>query len=104
MSTRLEKLQQFLAEQPNDPFLLFALAKEYEKMNKEELALEFYTKLTKDHPDYVGTYYHLGKLYERAEQPELAIETYETGMAVAQRAGDAHARGELATAKLLLED
>ena len=34
------------------------------------------TCLIKDHPDYVGTYYHLGKLYEKNQEPDKAIETY----------------------------
>lgn len=104
MSSRLQRLQQFLAEQPDDPFLLFALAKEYEKMNDDETALSYYTKLTSEHADYVGTYYHLGKLYERGERYEQATKTYERGMEVARQAGDMHARGELATAKMLLEE
>jgi tetratricopeptide (TPR) repeat protein len=102
-SKRLEQLYQFLEERPEDEFLLFAIAKEYEKLNNEEKAEKYYLKLQGLHPNYVGTYYHLGKLYERADDEELAIEIYEKGMKVAKSIGDKHAFGELRGAHEMLE-
>lgn len=104
MSNRLQTLHTLLEESPNDPFLLFAIAKEHEKHSQADKALEYYTLLTTDHPDYVGTYYHLGKLLEQKEEWEKAIQTYETGMQVARKVGDQHALSELAGAKLNLDD
>lgn len=103
-SSRLEKLFEFLNASPADPFLLFAIAKEYEKLDKKTEALEYYIRLTSEHADYVGTYYHLGKLYEQQGAVNLALQTYTQGMVVAKKAGDQHALGELAGAKLALED
>jgi len=102
-SNRLEQLYQFLEERPEDEFLLFAVAKEYEKLGNEEKAEKYYLKLTTDHADYVGTYYHLGKLYERAEEIERATEIYEKGMEVAKAAGDKHAFGELRGAHEMID-
>lgn len=102
--SRLEQLLHFLDSSPNDPFLLFALAKEYEGMSDDGKALEYYLDLRKAHPDYVGLYYHLGKLYQRREEIDLAIEAYKTGMEVATRAGDRHAYSELAEAKMEISD
>lgn len=94
-SDRLKQLYQFLKERPEDEFLLFAIAKEYEKLGNEEKAEKYYLNLQEMHPSYVGTYYHLGKLYERAEDFELAMKVYEKGMEVAKTVGDKHAFGEL---------
>ena len=104
MSTkRLEQLKGLLEESPHDSFLIFALAKEYEKLEELETALRHYLHLEEHDPDYVGTYYHLGKLYERMEETGLAFQTYEKGIEVTRRAGDQHAMGELAAAKMALE-
>lgn len=103
MSTdRLAQLLIFLKESPDDPFLLFALAKEYEKRDETQEAFVQYEKLVKEHPNYVGTYYHFGKWHERAQQLEKAIAMYEQGAVVAQQAGDQHALAELLGAKNLL--
>jgi len=106
MNSENKRLHQLLAlweNSPEDAFLLFAMAKEYEKMADEDKALEFYTKLKTGQPDYVGCYYHLAKLYERQENFELALETYQTGMEVAKKQNDQHAYSELSNAKLNLE-
>ena len=59
--SRLEQLQAFLKESPDDPFILFALAKEYEKQGDDDHTKQYFLQLTREHPKYVGTYYHLGK-------------------------------------------
>jgi tetratricopeptide (TPR) repeat protein len=104
MSDRLQTLQGLLSDSPDDPFLLFAIAKEYEKLLDFDQALEQYLLLQEKTPDYVGLYYHLGKLYERLDQWDNALETYKKGMTVARKAGDQHALGELAGAKMNLDE
>lgn len=101
--SRLSQLQAMLNESPNDSFLLFAIAKEYESMNEREQAMRHYLQLVASDPGYVGTYYHLAKLYEKIDNPEKALETYTRGMEVARQVGDQHALAELSTAKLNLE-
>ena len=101
---RLEQLFQFLEGSPEDPFLLFAIAKEYEKQENWEQTLEYYLKIVSKTPDYIGVYYHLGKLYEILDQLEKAFHTYKKGMNIARTAGDQHALSELAAAKLNLGD
>jgi len=92
---RLEKLLEFLKNEPNDEFLLYALATEYLRLNQADTALSYYERLVTDHPAYVGTYYHLGKLYEALNRPDDAIKTYENGMKAAKDARDNHALSEL---------
>jgi tetratricopeptide (TPR) repeat protein len=98
--SRLQQLQDFLEAQPNDPFLLFAIAKEYEGMGDRQQALAFYTHLRETTPQYVGLYYHLGKLYVKLDRREEALETYKKGMEIAKAEKDNHAYNELAGAKM----
>jgi tetratricopeptide (TPR) repeat protein len=94
-NTRLAKLLEFLESDPNDSFILYALATEYNSLNDTNNAFNYYLKLVAEHPDYVGTYYHLGKLYEKEGQKEAAITIYQKGMAAARTKRDLHALSEL---------
>ena len=100
---RLEQIKAFLAENDQDPFLHFALAKEYEKLGQQEEALSCYLKLRDRFTDYVGTYYHLGKLYESLSKFEEAMHAYEAGIEIARQAGDQHSLSELQGAKMNLD-
>jgi len=102
--SRLDQLQELLREDPQDNFLLFALAQEYEKGEYFAEAIQQYETLRKEHADYVGTYYHLAKLYVRQSDYQKAMEVYGEGILVAQQQGDRHALSELMAAKNLLEE
>src|SRR6476646_5339435 len=92
---RLERLLEFFKNEPNDPFLKYALATEYLRLNNTEEALRFYLDLVAKHTDYIGTYYHLGKLYEQLGQQDDALKVYEQGIEVGKRIKDQHALNEL---------
>jgi tetratricopeptide (TPR) repeat protein len=94
-TTRLTKLLEFLEADPNDPFVLYAIATEYNTSNEQDKAFEYYNKLINEHPTYVGTYYHLGKLHEKNQQTEAAIDIYKRGMQAARNKSDNHAFSEL---------
>jgi len=98
MSKRLQQLTEFLKESPDDPFLTYALATEYLKLGYTDDALHHYEALVSNHPDYVGTYYHLGKLYETLGRQADAVVTYELGMHAARKKRDMHALSELQAA------
>ncbi|MDB5032290.1 tetratricopeptide repeat protein [Mucilaginibacter sp.] len=93
--SRLEKLLEFIKNEPNDEFLKYALATEYLRLNQADKALEYYEDLVNNHPQYAGTYYHLGKLYEALDRKQDAINTYEKGMEVTKAKRDNHAFSEL---------
>ncbi|MEO8885384.1 MAG: tetratricopeptide repeat protein [Mucilaginibacter sp.] len=92
---RLEKLLEFIKNEPNDEFLKYALATEYLRLNETDKALTYYEDLVNNHPNYVGTYYHLGKLYEALNRKQDAINIYEKGMEIAKQKRDNHAFAEL---------
>ena len=100
---RIEQLNEFLKDSPNDPFLHYALAQEWNKLGDIQLALEKYEYLIKEHPNYVATYYHLGKLLQEKGEKENALEMYSQGIQVAQQVGEQHSLSELQSAKLELE-
>ncbi|MET4080415.1 tetratricopeptide (TPR) repeat protein [Pedobacter sp. UYP30] len=93
--SRLSKLLQFMEQDPKDPFILYALATEYNNLDNTAEAFRFYLKLVAEHPSYVGTYYHLGKLYEKQDETAQAITTYQQGMEAARNKRDMHAFSEL---------
>jgi len=92
---RLEQLENLLKESPNDPFILYAIAKELENKDQLKPALENYKQLAAKYPDYVGTYYHWGGVLEKLNRFEEAIQVYRTGILVAQKLQDNHAYREL---------
>ena len=101
---RIEQLKQFLKESPKEPFLLFALALEYQKIDDSAQSLKYFRQLSNEHPEYVGTYYHLGKLLETKEKFEEALVTYQTGMKIAMAQKDYHSHNELQSAYNQLSD
>lgn len=100
---RLKALLGFFEEDPTDPFTRFALAREYQKQDRPEKALEFFEGLVAEDPEYVGTYYHLGKLYESLGRMDDARSTYRSGIQIAQRRRELHALSELQDALLKAE-
>ncbi|HNR06822.1 MAG TPA: tetratricopeptide repeat protein [Saprospiraceae bacterium] len=92
---RKETLLRFLEKDPASPFLLFALAKEYETEGNLSASLETYEQLLQADPRYTGAYYHLGKLYERLESPDKAKEVYEHGLVLCRQQKAWHDANEL---------
>jgi tetratricopeptide (TPR) repeat protein len=95
--SRLHQLLKFLEEEPNDPFNIYALALEYQKIDQVK-ALAFFQVLTEEHADYVATYYHLGKLHEELGNKEEAIRIFELGIEKARSCRDNKALRELQSA------
>lgn len=98
MNDRIERINAFLKDSPNDLFLNHALALEYVKVGNEGDAKKCFEKNMATDEQYVATYYHLGKLLERTGNTDDAIGIYEKGMQVAKAAGDAHSYSELQAA------
>lgn len=100
---RIKQLFDFHKKDPNNTFVLFAIAQEYLKLEKTEEAEKYFKELLEIDQDYGGAYYHLGKLYELKGEKDKAVNTYKEGIAINQKIGDQHAVGELNQALLLLD-
>ena len=95
---RIERIVEFLKQQPKDNFLRHALALEYIKLERVEEARDLFMEILTETPDYIGSYYHMAKCLVQLQQINLAIEWYEKGMAAAKLAKDDHAYRELQAA------
>jgi len=94
---RLEQLTQFLQEDPDDPFNIYALALEYQKTDLPQARAMFDLLLDK-HPSYIPAYYHAGNLYITLERIDDAIRIFENGIAEAKKQNATKALRELQSA------
>lgn len=92
---RIEQLEEFLRESPEDPFLHYALTMEYLKGGDFAKTRAGFENLLTKFPDYVGSYYHYGKLLEKRGEVDKAAEVYKQGILVATRLRNHHAKSEL---------
>jgi len=94
---RLEQLLIFYQEDPEDPFNIYALATEYKATDLQK-AIEYFELLTKNHPDYIATYYHLAHAYIEIGEDEKARNTFVTGIELATKCNNTFALRELKSA------
>ena len=102
-SARLEQLLTFYKETPNDPFILYALALEYKRIQPKE-SNRLFRQLMQEHPDYLPTYYQAAAFHEEQGNLEEARRLYELGIQLASRLNDQSALRELKAAYGLLND
>jgi len=102
-SERIKLLEQYLADDPTDPFNLYALALEFQKQNPAK-AVKLFELLLERHPDYLPTYYIAGNFYAEQAQTEKAQDVLKRGMALAKSKGENTTARELQSAIDLLDD
>jgi len=102
-SERIKMLEQFLEDDPTDPFNLYALALEHQKGNPA-MAGKFFDLLLDKHPDYLPTYYIAGNFYADQDNAERALKVLNKGLALANRKGENTTARELQSAIDLLDD
>jgi len=95
--TRLEQLQQFYDEDPQDPFNAYGLALELAKSNPVAAA-ELFERILSQHPSYVAAYYQAAKLYESLDKNERAIQIYKQGIDQSKKQNEFKALRELQSA------
>ena len=98
----MRQLEQMLQRQPDDAFLLYGMAMEHKKAGDAAAALEYLGRVTQKDPNYCYAYYQRGLVHESQGDTEAAMKSYQEGIEAADRAGDAHARGELEAAMEML--
>ncbi len=80
---RINQLLEFLEKEPNDTFLIYAIATEYLKTDTQK-ALVYYENLLQNHSDYIPTYYHAAELYANLENYEKANQVYLKGIEICE--------------------
>ena len=99
-SDRIKMLEQFVAEDPTDPFNHYALALELAKSDKLK-AKEIFDQLILTNPDYVPVYYQAALLYLELTLNERATMIIEIGIVQAKKQNNLKAASEL---RSLLDD
>src|SRR5271169_6366814 len=93
-SERIKMLEQFVAEDPKDPFNRYALALELAKSDKLK-AREIFDQLIVTNPDYVPAYYQTALLYIELSLNAEATTIIENGTAQAKKQNNQKAASEL---------
>jgi len=102
-SDRLAKLQQMLAREPGDTFLLYGIALEHKKLNEPAKAIEFLDRVIALDPGYCYAYHQKGLVHESTGNLDAAKASYRAGIEAARTKGDAHAQGEIEAALAMIE-
>ena len=96
---RIQQLLEFLEEEPQNPFNLYALALEYQKHDPEKVAYSF-EMLLQNHQTYLPTYYHAAEFFAQRNEIAKAKAVYEEGIKLATEQNDKHTLRELQNAYL----
>ncbi len=101
---RKNALLDMLKDEPNDPFLVYALALEHIKEDELKEATTALEVLVSSQPEYLPAYYQLGKLKEQNGLIDEAIDIYKKGVKIASEQRDLKTKSELSEAIWELED
>jgi tetratricopeptide (TPR) repeat protein len=93
-SERIKMLEQFIAEDPYDPFNRYALGLELAKSDQQK-AKGIFDQLIRHNPDYLPAYYQAALIYIGLSFNEEAIPLIESGIAQAQEQNNLKAANEL---------
>ena len=98
MANRIAMLEEFVKDDPTDPFNFYALALEYQKTDSHK-AIDIFNRLMQEHPAYLPTYYQLAKLYQSLEDKQRALDAYDKGIVVATAGREMKTLQELKSAR-----
>lgn len=92
---RIQKLQEMLANDPNDSFIRYALAMEYVGLKNPLEAIEILTELVKSDPKYIPGFHQLGILLGKMNKTEEAKKAYRKGIDIAASMGETKEEKEM---------
>ena len=95
MVDRLEQLQEMLKEDPNDPFLHYAVGLELAKKKNYQEAMSAFQQVIQLDETYIAAYYQLGILFIEIDIVDVAKTYIEKGMEIAMLKKDFKSKGEL---------
>ena len=95
MSTRREKIEAMLVDDPTDEFLRYSLALEWDKEGEHEKSLTGLAELTVGEKPYVPAYFMAAQQLARLERVDEARTVLRDGIEAARACGDTHAAGEM---------
>ena len=95
---RIATFKSHISRAPSDPFPRYGLAMELKGRGELAEAWTTFAELVDKFPDYVPTYFQAGATLVALGKRDEAAAIYRTGIEVATRRGDQHARRELESA------
>jgi len=95
-TTRREKIEALLRDDPGDVFLRYSLALELESAGEWEAGLGILEDLGRGTPPYVPALQMAGQFLAARGQVEDARRALREGIEAARRQGNTHAAGEMA--------
>jgi predicted Zn-dependent protease len=101
---RMEMLQDFLTQNPNDSFARYGLAMELVNSGQTEKALAEFQRLIEINPDYTAAYQMAAQTLLKENRVDEGRAMLEQGIASAGRTGNAHARSEMEGMLMTLPD
>ncbi len=96
-SERLKQLFDFLEDDPQDSFTIYAIALEYMEEAPEKAKL-YFDRLLEKHPEYLPTYYQAALLYQSINEFDKAKTIFEDGIKLAHKKNNLMAKRELESA------
>jgi len=93
--TRRQKLEDFLAQNPNDAFTRYGIALECLRENDLAGAEAHFKTLLEANPDYVPGYQMYAQSLAEHDRADEAKTLLNRGIAAANRQGNQHARSEM---------
>ena len=100
---RMQKLQAMLERDPNDSFLLYAIALEHKKGGDYPEALQWFARVIAKDPGYAVAYHQAALTHEAAGDVDAAKKMYRAGIGAAEKKGDQHAAEEMRAALSMIE-
>jgi predicted Zn-dependent protease len=94
-TSRRQRIEAMLADDPRDKFLRYSLAMELAKEGDHERSQEQYRELMRDEPPYVPAFFMLGQQLTQLGRLGEARTVLRDGIEQARRQGDSHAAGEM---------
>ncbi len=95
MSSRREKIEAMLLDEPQDQFLRYSLAMELDKAGEHDRSLDLLTELIEDNPPHVPAFFMAGQQLARMGQVNKARDVLRVGIEVAREQNNSHAAGEM---------
>ena len=92
---RIAMLSEILTANPEDSFARYGLALEYSKAGQIERALQEFTTLIGQNPDYTPAYFMAAQMLAGASRTDEAKRMLVDGISCARRTGNAHAQSEM---------
>lgn len=95
MTTRLERIEAMLADEPNDSFLRYSLALELRNAGRNEESLQRLDELTKDEPPHIPAFFMAAQQLVDLDRITEARTFLRDGIENARQQGDSHAAAEM---------